>query len=430
MRIALKRGFYDAERGIASIDGEEVRLRGTERRLLDALVAKAGEVVGYEALLVDVWEAHPNGSLRPIESTLARLRKRLGESGRSPVHLHTEYGEGLRFVAAQPPPERPTPPTAPAPTAEGAGEAPLPPAEAVDWLREHGGVQLPLQAVVAHVGGHPEVLRRVADLGPVLTRETLERLEPLDLAWDGRTLRQRRVEAYDRLSAEQRRCVHTIAAFEPPVDPSSLAEALDRPLFDVLADVARCRQDGWLYSGEDGVGVDVAVVRWLEQLPGHADALAVHRAFLDGQRRLEQSWRWYRDVQRARRRSPQWRPQVVTLPGEVWITRVLGGDPTHAVDQALIRATSLQATRRLTEAVAVFEGWRCPKNLQFACGGPSSAPSSRPTWATSRGTVRCMRWPATTCQRPLRRCDSSSTATSSSSGTSSTASSRRPRSAP
>lgn len=74
------------------------RLTSLERRLLERLCASPNEVVSTETLLEEVWQASPNVHTRAVEATLARLRRKLGESGRHPVHVHTEHGEGLRFV--------------------------------------------------------------------------------------------------------------------------------------------------------------------------------------------------------------------------------------------------------------------------------------------------------------------------------------------
>lgn len=98
MNTPLHNGSVDLDTGVAHIDGADVRLTTLERRFLARLVEAGGEPVSASTLLVDVWEASPSSQTRTMEVLVRRLRKKLGESARAPVHLHTERGIGYRFV--------------------------------------------------------------------------------------------------------------------------------------------------------------------------------------------------------------------------------------------------------------------------------------------------------------------------------------------
>jgi len=100
VKVPLHDGEADLETGEVRL-GDAVRtLTPTERELLAALVAHPNEVVTYRQLLRDVWRAHPRVQTRAVEATVARLRKKLGEDGKDPLHIRTVRGEGLRWTPA------------------------------------------------------------------------------------------------------------------------------------------------------------------------------------------------------------------------------------------------------------------------------------------------------------------------------------------
>lgn len=79
-------------------DGADVRLTATEWRLLQALVAKEGEVVEHGDLLRAAWGPDAATSVEYLRVYVAALRRKLEESSAGPRHLITQPGVGYRFV--------------------------------------------------------------------------------------------------------------------------------------------------------------------------------------------------------------------------------------------------------------------------------------------------------------------------------------------
>jgi two-component system, OmpR family, alkaline phosphatase synthesis response regulator PhoP len=84
---------------------EEVRLNGqlldltpTEFRLLLALARHPGEAVSRQALFAQVWGLEEGVDERVVDTTVARLRKKLGDDARSPRFIATVFGRGYRLA--------------------------------------------------------------------------------------------------------------------------------------------------------------------------------------------------------------------------------------------------------------------------------------------------------------------------------------------
>lgn len=80
----------------AWVDGVDISLTALEFRLLVLLFERRGRVQTREALLEAVWGAHALEASRTIDTTILRLRKKLGDAG---GYLRTVRGVGFRFVA-------------------------------------------------------------------------------------------------------------------------------------------------------------------------------------------------------------------------------------------------------------------------------------------------------------------------------------------
>lgn len=79
-------------------DDTVVALTERESELLCYLAARAGEFVGKEALLRDVWGYRATTETRAISNCIRRLRKKLGDSPRNARILESKYGGSLRLV--------------------------------------------------------------------------------------------------------------------------------------------------------------------------------------------------------------------------------------------------------------------------------------------------------------------------------------------
>ena len=79
----------------AVIEGESISITTTEFKLLCLLTGRAGEVQTRETLLRDVWGYAPTLDTRTVDTTIQRLRAKLGQAAE---HLETIRGVGYRYV--------------------------------------------------------------------------------------------------------------------------------------------------------------------------------------------------------------------------------------------------------------------------------------------------------------------------------------------
>jgi two-component system KDP operon response regulator KdpE len=80
------------------VDGERVRLRPTEYRLLYHLVNNAGWVMTHEMLLSKVWGYEYRDEAGLLRLYVTYLRKKIEPDPSNPRYIFTERGVGYRFV--------------------------------------------------------------------------------------------------------------------------------------------------------------------------------------------------------------------------------------------------------------------------------------------------------------------------------------------
>jgi DNA-binding response OmpR family regulator len=80
------------------VNGEEVKLRPTEYRLLYHLVQNAGWVMTYDQLLSKVWGYEYRDEPHYVRLYVNYLRQKLEEDPANPKYILTERGVGYRFV--------------------------------------------------------------------------------------------------------------------------------------------------------------------------------------------------------------------------------------------------------------------------------------------------------------------------------------------
>ena len=85
----------DTVRHQAAVDGQVLNITPTEFRLLSLLASRSGEVQPRETLLRDVWGYEPTLDTRTVDTTVQRLRAKLGQAA---DHLETVRGVGYRFI--------------------------------------------------------------------------------------------------------------------------------------------------------------------------------------------------------------------------------------------------------------------------------------------------------------------------------------------
>jgi eukaryotic-like serine/threonine-protein kinase len=79
-------------------DGVEISLEPRIMELLVALAEHAGDVIGAEQLLIEVWRGTFYGD-NPVHRAIGVLRRQLGDDTRSPVFIETIRKRGYRLIA-------------------------------------------------------------------------------------------------------------------------------------------------------------------------------------------------------------------------------------------------------------------------------------------------------------------------------------------
>jgi two-component system alkaline phosphatase synthesis response regulator PhoP len=84
---------YRAKKGEEALD-----LSPREFELLRYLIERKGETVSREKLLEDVWGYESYPSTRTVDTHIAKLRAKIGDSGSEPRYILTIHGTGYKFV--------------------------------------------------------------------------------------------------------------------------------------------------------------------------------------------------------------------------------------------------------------------------------------------------------------------------------------------
>ena len=82
---------YRAKKG-----GEPLDLSPREFELLRYLIERKGETVSRDQLLEDVWGYESYPSTRTVDTHIAKLRAKIGDSGSEPRYILTIHGVGLQ----------------------------------------------------------------------------------------------------------------------------------------------------------------------------------------------------------------------------------------------------------------------------------------------------------------------------------------------
>ncbi len=93
--VELDFEIYQAKKG-----GEALDLSPREFELLRYLIERKGETVSRDQLLEDVWGYESYPSTRTVDTHIAKLRAKIGDSGSEPRHILTIHGMGYKFVDA------------------------------------------------------------------------------------------------------------------------------------------------------------------------------------------------------------------------------------------------------------------------------------------------------------------------------------------
>jgi DNA-binding response OmpR family regulator len=82
----------------ASKGGAPLELSPREFELLRYVIERKGETVSRDRLLEDVWGYESYPSTRTVDTHIAKLRAKIGDSGSEPKYILTIHGVGYKFV--------------------------------------------------------------------------------------------------------------------------------------------------------------------------------------------------------------------------------------------------------------------------------------------------------------------------------------------
>ena len=82
-------------------DGEPVELAAKEFDLLRCLMSRAGEVVGREEIMDEVWDPHWFGPTKTLDVHISWLRKKIEDEPSAPTYITTVRGVGFRFASPE-----------------------------------------------------------------------------------------------------------------------------------------------------------------------------------------------------------------------------------------------------------------------------------------------------------------------------------------
>ena len=88
----------DFETYAATKGGVALELSPREFDLLRYLIERKGETVTRDSLLEDVWGYESYPSTRTVDTHVAKLRAKIGDSGSEPRYILTIHGAGYKFV--------------------------------------------------------------------------------------------------------------------------------------------------------------------------------------------------------------------------------------------------------------------------------------------------------------------------------------------
>ena len=87
----------DYEQRRVTMAGEPVPVVSMEFRLLAELSAKAGQLVTYDVLMERIWTDKDADDIRPMRTTVSKLRRKLGDDADHPTYIFTEPKVGYRM---------------------------------------------------------------------------------------------------------------------------------------------------------------------------------------------------------------------------------------------------------------------------------------------------------------------------------------------
>lgn len=91
--------FLDPAARVVTKQGRTVELAAKEFDLLRMLMSRAGEVVGREEIMDEVWDPHWFGPTKTLDVHISWLRRKIEDDPSSPRYITTLRGVGFRFMS-------------------------------------------------------------------------------------------------------------------------------------------------------------------------------------------------------------------------------------------------------------------------------------------------------------------------------------------
>ncbi len=92
---------FDYARRRVTVAGAPVKLTRIEYALLQELSVHPGRTVPHGDLLKSVWGRQNPDDNRTVHAAVINIRRKLGDSAKSPTHIFNESGVGYRLGAAE-----------------------------------------------------------------------------------------------------------------------------------------------------------------------------------------------------------------------------------------------------------------------------------------------------------------------------------------
>lgn len=80
---------------------QQLNLTAVEFSLLVGLATKAQHIISREQIISNIWQGPTGITNRAVDTHLANLRKKLGDSKKHPKFIATHYGLGYQFIASK-----------------------------------------------------------------------------------------------------------------------------------------------------------------------------------------------------------------------------------------------------------------------------------------------------------------------------------------
>ena len=96
--ISIGELVLDPAARVVSKGGRPIDLAAKEFDLLRVLMARAGEVVGREEIMDEVWDPHWFGPTKTLDVHVSWLRKKIEDDPSNPEYITTVRGVGFRFM--------------------------------------------------------------------------------------------------------------------------------------------------------------------------------------------------------------------------------------------------------------------------------------------------------------------------------------------